>query len=135
MPVEVRAEDKQHPSAARPGIEQRLDELPPLLFGATEREDLLELVDDQDDARRLRGGKRSLELLQRMLSRREDHGVGPLHSRLELGHDARTNERRLSASGGADDGEECVLLQASDQIVDKMLTAEEEIPVLRLERL
>src|SRR5262249_34239414 len=55
-------------------------------------------------------------------------------SAIERRNQAGSDERRLPASGGADDGQEARGTQPPQQFVDLFLAAEEEVVFLRLER-
>ena len=124
VPVEVGAEHDHHasvPSAAR-SRSASTNAVRSLLVAA-EREHLLELVDDEETgvARRGELGERARPG-ERITVRSSRPGT-----LLQRRHDAGAHERRLPASGRADDGQERLGLEARDEVVDELLAPEEEL--------
>ncbi len=155
------AHDDGDPAGPR-CVEERVDEPVPLCGGLGRREDLLELVDDEDQAILAESLRRRAEdvavageagplaviegredapvELPHRLGSRPDHddrrrpprpGSAP---RLMRRHEASPDGRRLAAPGWSDDAEERRPGEASDELGDQALAAEEHVGVARLER-
>ena len=92
--VEIGSQSDDHSRLALGTVEQHLDEGGALLLVPAEREDLLELVDDEE-----RCLTAALELLQGVDAGRNDRRVPRLaHDTLQRRHQARPHERGLAAS-------------------------------------
>ena len=113
--VEVRPQRDRYGLFAR---EQAVDEARAQLVVVAEREDLLELVDDQQPAglgdRGALAGRDGL-------------------ARAERGQHAGPQHRGLAAAGAADDRDEAPLAQAGDQGGGELLAAEEQLAIVALE--
>ena len=109
----------------------------PLALVAAEREDLLELIDDEQEPRARSVAPRLGQLVERMLSR-SDHDLHPLlrageRAGRERGGEPRTNDRGLAASRGPDDAEQRRSRQARDELRDELLAPEERVGVRDVE--
>ena len=125
-PVDVGAQPDHDGTAP---AQQRIDEHGAPRRVVARREQLLELVDDEQPRVVV------VRVERRVGAGRDQHGVrDPGHrAAADGGDDAGAQERGLPAPGGADDGQEPAGGQAPQDVVDDELAAEEEPLVVRLE--
>ena len=152
-PVEVGAQrDHYDRSALRIGgrASKGVGERSPLGFGAAGGEQLLELVDDEQEAlvrgQRVQGlGKRiprprderAAKLVQRPLPGAQQQTPPPLAARQDPSGEGRektgADEGRLAAARRSDDAQEADADEAGDELGDEPLAAEEILGIHRLE--
>ena len=129
---EVRAQRDHHDRRVAGRVEQRIDEACPLCLVRAEREDLLELIHDDESARvigrqlgnHVEGARTGSDQVTSRCGGTVRPGQG--------GNQASPQQRRLSAAGRADNGQEVAAGQPGGQLCDESLTSEEPHGVRRL---
>ena len=110
--VEVRPEGDHDRGGARlPQVHQGVDEAGSARLVRTEREHLLELIDDQERGRA--GGERTLQLRGRIRAGRHHHD-GPFARSAERRNEPGTDEGRLPAPRRPDHGHEAAVEEPVD---------------------
>ena len=121
------------------GFDERVDERTPLLLGNRRREHFFELIHRDDQAFPMRHATQGLRKTTRecLFELRGRPLTGPEHRPLPLidsREETRAQQRRLAASGWADDREQRRAREAGDELVDQSLASEEELRVGGFER-
>ena len=129
--VEVGTEGDHDRRAALVQVEERVDEAGSSGLVRAQREELLELVDDEE--RRPAGSERPVELRGGLGAGRHQRD-GPASSPRERGNDASADKRRLAAPRRPHHRHEAAIEKPREDGGDDLLTAEEEVAVLGAER-
>src|SRR5439155_9952205 len=98
------------------GLEQGVDERPPLVIVTAEREHLLELVNDEEA--RVSGVG---EFGERPSARGEEQRMKRAIAAPKFGHDAGANERRFPTTRSADDRQERGVIEATEEVLHELL--------------